>query len=226
MSLLSTLKNAVVEERRKPRKILTGPFRGIAMELSLRTQSQIYLGLFEKETHPWIRRFSKDIQTGIDVGAAYGEYTLFFALKTPAKKVYAFEPDRQCFRAFHDSLTLNGRSQDGDTVVASPAFVGDTETRNGVTLDSLAESIERPCFIKVDVDGGEEAVLRGAKHLTALRGIRWLIETHSRALEDTCIHILHQAGFNTEIVKNAWWRVLIPEQRPSEHNRWLAAWKT
>lgn len=225
MKALSTVKNAFVNERQEPRKIVAGPFRGIVMNLSLRTQSQVYLGLFERETYNWIRLFSKGIQTAIDVGAAYGEYTFYFALKTSAKRIYAFEPDKNCLPALEDGLGLNGRGEDAARVVVCTAFVGDAEVGNTVTLDSLANLIEPPCFIKVDVDGGEEAVLRGAKRLIALQGIRWLIETHSRVLEDTCIQILRQAGFNTKVVKNAWWRVFIPEQRPSAHNRWLVAWK-
>lgn len=225
MKLASALKSTFVTDARKPRKILAGPFRGIVMNLSLQSQAQMYIGLFERETHRWIRRFSRNLCSAADVGAAYGEYTLFFALKTSAKNVYAFEPDQECLPAFRDSLGLNPKGDWSHKIIASSVFVGDSDTGNTMTLDSLIDSIETPCFVKVDVDGCVEAVLKGARRLNALRDIRWLIETHSRPLEDACVRILSDAGFKTKIVKNAWWRILIPEQRPSEHNRWLVAWK-
>jgi hypothetical protein len=37
--------------------------------------------------------------------------------------------------------------------------------------------------------------------------------------------MLTAQGFQLEVVPNAWWRVILPEMRPIEHNRWLAAWK-
>ena len=68
MRLVSNLKNVIVSPERKPRKILAGPFRDIVMGLSLRSQTQVYLGLFEKEIHPWLNRLSKGIATAIDIG--------------------------------------------------------------------------------------------------------------------------------------------------------------
>ena len=77
----------------------------------------------------------------------------------------------------------------------------------------------------MDVDGAEEQILKGAKTINALTDVRWLIETHSNELESLCEGILTVAGFQTRIIPNAAWRVFVPEQRPIEHNRWLAAWK-
>jgi hypothetical protein len=77
----------------------------------------------------------------------------------------------------------------------------------------------------MDVDGAEAEILKGASLLNGLGGVRWLIETHSRDLERECVEQLKAAGFETRIIRNAWWRVLIPELRPVEQNRWLAAWK-
>ena len=78
MRILSTIKNWVMPVGRRPLRILTGPFQGIQMNLTLRDQSQMYLGLFERETHPALRRLSGGIDTAVGIGAAYGEYTVFF----------------------------------------------------------------------------------------------------------------------------------------------------
>ncbi len=224
MRLVSNLKNVIVSPERKPRKILAGPFRDIVMGLSLRSQTQVYLGLFEKEIHPWLNRLSKGIATAIDIGAAHGEYTLYFLTKTKATKVFAVEPDVSLFPYLHENLRLNGLDQ-SQRLEISTKFLGVSDTEQEIRLDSLANSLHAPCFIKMDVDGAEEQILKGAKTINALTDVRWLIETHSNELESLCEGILTVAGFQTRIIPNAAWRVFVPEQRPIEHNRWLAAWK-
>lgn len=224
MGLASVLKTLLVSPERKPRTILAGRFKGIKMHLSLRDQMQIYLGTFERETHPSLKRMSKGLKTAVDIGAAYGEHSLFFLVKTTATKIYAFEPDASCHALLHENLKLNGISPSPRFVLSS-MLVGGSETDSQICLDSLLSSIETPCLIKMDVDGGEQQILRGATKLNNLQGIRWLIETHSKELEVACIEILSDAGFETKIIPNAVWRVILPELRPIPHNRWLAAWK-
>ena len=195
------------------------------MGLSLRSQTQVYLGLFEKETHPWLNRLSKGITTAIDIGVAHGEYTLYFLTKTKAAKVFAFEPDVSLLPYLQENLKLNGLDQ-SQRLEISTKFLGVSDTEQEIRLDSLANSVCAPCFIKMDVDGAEEQILNGAKTINGLPGVRWLIETHSKELEVTCEGILTAAGYQTRTIPKAAWRVFVPEQRPSEHNRWLAAWKS
>jgi hypothetical protein len=224
MRLVSELKNMLVSPERKPRRIVAGPLKSIVMSLSLRTQTQIYLGLFERETHPWLCRLSKGIATAIDIGAAHGEYTLYFLTRTQATKVFAFEPDVSLFPYLHENLRLNALGQSPRLEISSK-FLGVSETEKEIQLDSLATLVHTPCFIKMDVDGAEQQILKGAKAINALSDVRWLIETHSERLESLCERILIDAGFRTTIIPNAPWRIFLPELRPIEHNRWMAAWK-
>lgn len=228
MKLVSGLKNLLVPAAPKPHTILTGPFKGLRMNLSLQHQAQLYLGLFERETYPWLERLSKGISTAIDIGAACGEYTVYFLKKTGATKVFAFEPDQVCSPALSANLKLNGLGPSGpsERLELSSKFLGASVNDREISLDSLASSIRSPCFVKVDVDGGEEHVLNGARTFNDLPGIRWLIETHSEPLEVACDKILQAAGFQTTIIPNARWRKIVPELRPTAHNRWLAAWKS
>jgi hypothetical protein len=224
MKIVSNLKNLIASPKRKPHKILAGPFRGIVMGLALRSQSQLYVGLFERETYSWLNRLSKGISTAIDIGVAHGEYTLYFLSKTKATKVFAFDPDVESTKFLHENLELNGLAHTGRLEV-SGKFVGGSDTEQEIRLDTLAVSVTAPCFVKMDVDGAEEHILMGAEIFNRLPGVRWLIETHSKELEIACEGVLKAAGFQTRIIPNAWWRVLIPELRPIQHNRWLAAWK-
>ena len=194
------------------------------MSLSLKTQTQIYLGLFERETHPWLNRLSEGIATAIDIGAAHGEYTLYFLTKTKATKVFAFEPNVSLSPYLHENLRLNALEPSPRLEISSK-FLGVSETEQETQLDSLAPLVRTPCFIKMDVDGAEQQILEGAKAINALSDVRWLIETHSGKLESHCERILTDAGFRTTIIPNAPWRIFLPELRPIEHNRWMAAWK-
>jgi hypothetical protein len=224
VKFLSSLKNIVFQPERKPRTIVAGPFKGITMALSLRNEAQVYLGLFEKETHPWLARLSQSIEPAVDIGSANGEYALFFLKKTEAKTVNLFEPDASCLPILRENLGFNGLDQT-QRLTISTKLVGDSDADGEIRLDALADSIDSPCLIKMDVDGAEVQILRGAARVNRLPGIRWLIETHSEENEISCVEILSKAGFQTRIIRNAWWRVFIPEYRPIPHNRWLAAWK-
>jgi hypothetical protein len=221
---LSFVKRKFVSNERVPRTIVSGPFRGIRMNLDLSYQTQLYLGLFERETHQWLKRLSKGITTGIDIGAADGEYTLFLLKNTRALKIYTFEPNPIMASRLNSNLRLNHEAG-LKRLQISQKLVGRSSSGEIVSLDSLAEDIRCPCLIKIYVDGVEAEILAGASAIKAMPDIRWLIETHSETLERTCIKSLQSAGFITEIIRNAWWRAILPEQRPIPHNRWLVAWK-
>src|SRR5271154_2243042 len=127
MRLLSNLKTFITSPEPKPRRILAGPFRGIVMGLSLRSQAQLYAGLFERETHPWLNRLSMGISAAIDIGVGHGEHTIYFLTKTRATKVFAFEPDVTCIPFLRENLELNGVGR-SDRLEIFTRFVGASAT--------------------------------------------------------------------------------------------------
>jgi hypothetical protein len=219
---LSRIKRWLVPSRREARRVWGGVFRGITLELDLADQSQLYVGLFEREVQGWLRRFSRNVRAVMDVGADQGEYTLFALCRTNARRVLAFEPSDTSRERMRRNLHLNGMESDPRLRIV-PAFVGSMEKGNWRTLNSFLAEIDGPCLVKIDVDGGEAEVLRGATTLVARRDVCWIIETHSAELERECVAILQRAGLRTLIVPNAWWRRFVPELRPIAHNRWLVA---
>lgn len=216
------LKRWILPEGRSPRRIRTGILRGLAMELDFQHQTQRWLGLQERELSGWFRKLSRHIHTAIDVGANDGMYTLYFLARTPARKVLAFEPSPEDRERLRRNLRLNGLSAD-ERLQVVPKFVGASTTQEMIALDCLAEAITSPCLIKVDIDGGEIDLLRGAQGLLSRTGMRWIIEVHSERLREDCREILRTSGYRTVSVANAWWRVFLPELRPGERNDWLIA---
>ena len=221
-SPISRLKRLLVPAGKSPRKILLGPFRGIRMNLDLSFQTQLYMGLAEAELNAALYTLSKDIRSAVNIGAAYGEQTLFFLKKTPAETVLSFEPDGTVREQLLDNLKLNYLEQTPRLRLSSK-FVGSQNTSQMCSLDSIALSLPKPCLVQMDVEGYEVDVLRGAGNFLNQPSVRWIIETHSEALEQTSRQILQQAGYDTKIVPNAWWRIFLSELRPKLQNRWLIA---
>jgi hypothetical protein len=224
VGLVSKIKGHVVPHGKAVRSIQGGALRGIRMNLDLAYETQMYLGLAEREIHAALTQFSREVRTAIDIGSAFGEYTLFFLTKTPAQRVFAFDPEPRMQGQLYENLRLNGIASD-PRLQFSPKYVGKAADEKTITLDLLIPEIEFPCIVKVDVDGSEVDVLRGARLFLGIDGVRWIIETHSKQLEADCVVLLRNAGYLTSIVPNAWWRTIVPEQRPIELNRWLLATK-
>jgi hypothetical protein len=216
------LKRRVLPQGKAPRVIRTGLFSGIRVDLDFAHHTQLWLGLQERELAGWFRRFSAGISTAIDVGANEGLYTLYFLAKTSAQKVLAFEPEAENLFHLERNLALNQLAS-GPRLELVRKFVGATVGREFTSLDAFSAAITPPCLVKVDIDGGEVDLLRGAPMLLRAPSVRWIIEVHSVELEKQCLEILHAANYRTVVVPNAWWRVFLPELRPIAHNRWLVA---
>jgi hypothetical protein len=144
-------------------------------------------------------------------------------MKTSAIQVVAFEPSETARQWLLRNLQLNRIPTAGGKCMVSSKTVARSDTSEACTLDTLLPVIQPPCVVKIDVEGAEVEVLNGASGLLRRDDIRWIVEVHSRVLEDQCQALFAGAGLRTRIVDNAWWRVVLPEMRPLEHNRWLVA---
>ena len=123
----------------------------------------------------------------IDAGANIGVHTLFLARKVgPNGRVLAFEPQRLMFQTLCGNLALNSITNTYCWNMALGAAPGETtapmldptqpDNFGGVSLEgeipgepvsvTTIDAFELPrCdFIKIDVEGMEEDVLRGAEH--------------------------------------------------------------
>jgi hypothetical protein len=62
--------------------VMTGALRGLTLEMNLRDAFQLWIGCYERETYKWLHRFAAGCSSGIDVGAAQGEFTLYLLKRT------------------------------------------------------------------------------------------------------------------------------------------------
>jgi FkbM family methyltransferase len=148
-------------------------------------------GVYEFAVSKLVREYLKPGDVFVDVGANIGYYTVIAAgIVGPSGLVYAFEPSSKVRARLERNVTLNGLSQvtirpeavssrtgivrlvepqntnnDGLAYVDSSGGGAGTEVPS-VRLDELIELRERaPALIKVDVEGGEPEVYRGASAL-------------------------------------------------------------
>lgn len=220
---LAWIKRRLVRKGRRPYKAPIGLFQDLTLNLDLQHQTQIYLGLWERETYPYLRKAAARCEWIVDIGAGQGELCLFFLKNSSARKILAFEPKDSEADIMRTNLSLNGEAKNR-TLTISGTFVGTADLDTHTPLDALDLARDAWGFIKVDVDGHEVDVLRSGEHLLSNRNIGLLVETHSKPLEDECIEWLEKRGYRCRIVDNAWWRFVVPEQRPgTPHNRWLWA---
>jgi len=213
MRLLSRFKNSVVPLGPAPRRVLTGAFAGLMLSLDLQSQTQSWLGLYERELYAPLRCLSRGIRSAIDVGCADGEFTIYFLQRTNSTLVFAIDGNAGYLEHLRRNVALN--QCDSRRLVINQEYLQ--------SLDQLAGEIEPPCLVKIDIDGGERDILSNSPQLLALSGVRWIIEVHSAELECDCLRILRLNGYTARVIKNAWWRRITGEQRPLGLNRWIVA---
>jgi hypothetical protein len=218
--IFGPVKQLLFGRGRKPRAVWSGAFRGLKMSLDPASQSQYILGIAEREAQRWLPALSSGVKSAIDIGAASGEYTLYFLARTAAEQVLAFDPDPVSREQFVQNMALNGFANH-EKLRASTQYIKSEAGPDAVTLDDLLPSLKLPCVIKIDVDGAELDILHGAREMVRTRQVRWLIETHSAKLEQDCAALLTETNYDVTIIPNAWWRFIVPEARPIPHNRWL-----
>lgn len=176
----------------------------------------------EPWTVDWIERNLRAGDVLYDIGANVGVYALIAAAFEPEAHVLAFEPGYATFASLCENVQLNGqdarvtplpvalgeRTRLGslalrDTVAG--AAIHALDGLGGVydqpvlvaSLDDLVEqfSLPAPTLVKLDVDGGEGAVLAGARGLLRRRELRSVIVEVETDQTDAVLRELDDAGF-------------------------------
>lgn len=177
------------------------------------------VGLDEREIERWVRKLAARTRTAIDIGANDGWYSIFFASLPNVARVYAFDPELT--DEFDRNVAANGSALQ-EKVVRIQRLVGDGGDGT-FAIDRDLGAVEDPVVVKIDVEGAEVEVLRGAVQL--LKGdVSLIVEVHSRSLERECLAFLGALGYETVVVSRAWYRFVFPERRNDE-NRWVIATK-
>jgi len=216
---LSTIRQALVTPGRRPMTVRAGLFKNLILDLDPADAAQTWLGLHEQETFFCLRQAARDSAWMLDIGAGSGELSIFFLRQPKCLAVHAFEPRPAALALFRRNLALNHLSEDPQLFI-HPGF-----TAAGTRLDSLPVDLGAAGFLNIDAEGAETDVLDSAEGLMTKGRPDVMIEVHSEALEADCVARLTSLGYRIKIIKNAWWRIAIPESRPSAHKSWIFGMK-
>jgi Methyltransferase FkbM domain len=160
------------------------------------------------------------------VGVGSRELCILAAKLKNVTRIIAIEPDQAMVKSLqanidHNEILYNDILSGRIEIIEK--FIGAQNSDKYITLDQLNIDHSLHGFIKIDVDGSEFDVLRSGQQLLSYTNVDILVETRSYELERNCVNFLENLGYTCRIIKPVWWRSLIPEQRPREHNRWLFA---
>jgi len=192
----------------KERTIFRGLAKGIPANIDFKWDTAFYFGLHEPVLHQHYRRLLKPGMRSFDIGAYRGWDALSIARLTGSQVVtFDLAPRSiEIVKSFVSASRL--------PIIAKQAMFGN----GGATIDEMSKEFFYPDFIKMDIEGGEAAVLRDAPE-TLKRGPALIIEVHSEDLERDCLDTLHHKGYRAVIVNPE--RHLFSERRGYFHNRWL-----
>ncbi len=198
--------------------IRAGPLKGLRW--SVATGSRFLLGSYEPPKAEALAELVREGDVVCDIGAHMGYFTAIAALGAgPTGRVHAFEPRPLNYELLLRHVRLNRL----DNVRPVRAAVGEAsgsgrfESRVGtgtghlspdgdlpvrvVALDDLHRSGELPRVdvLKVDVEGGELGVLRGAATILERQRPRLVLATHGPTHEP-CLQLLAELGYRYRIL--------------------------
>jgi FkbM family methyltransferase len=195
-----------------------GPAKGLRMPICLPDDKGFWKGTYEEG---FCSRLAAAVRLGdvcCDIGAFRG-YTAGVMALAGASEVCAFEPAPINQQSVRRVMALNPGlriklveaavgAEEGTIKItihedASMNFVGEDASGRPavdvkmVALDSLVASgvIESPQLLKIDVEGAEASVLRGAAKALRESAREIFVELHHQQAKEECERLLTEAGF-------------------------------
>jgi FkbM family methyltransferase len=207
-------------------EITGGPAKGLVFPVKLPQDKQMWIGTWELE---FAKALHNAVQPGFvcyDIGGYKGYYSGIMALKG-ASLVYVFEPVPQNAEKINKLIALNPglpvhlkqyavSDTNGSAVfkIMQEETMGKLEYSSFqrsessvnelkvqcVTIDDLVENgLPAPDFIKIDVEGAEEMVLKGGCKILNEKKPVLMIEIHSNEIGKACLELLKNIYANITV---------------------------
>lgn len=197
--------------------IIKGPLKGFKWITGAAAGEAKGLSILFNMVEPFQMNLAKKIapKNGIcfDIGANVGLYTLLFARYS--RIVYAFEPLPRNISYLYKTLEINKIKN----VIIVPCAVADksglfwfqegfdygagklsNEGQQPITSVSLDDFVEKskiiPNILKIDVEGAEFHVIKGAKNLLLKYKPILFLSTHGEESKNNCLSYLKQLNYH------------------------------
>jgi FkbM family methyltransferase len=163
--------------------------------------------------------------TVVDIGAAFGLYTLHASKRVGINgRVISIEPDYQNFSLLNRNISVNNlgnvkslqipaysnkmdlKLYSNYTVKPERAgmYVHEFQLVKGDTLDNILEEegIKNVNWLKIDVDGAEVEVLKGAFNTLSKNDLILFKETHGKLLYHEALQILSSSNYTKQFERS------------------------
>lgn len=162
--------------------------------MEIRAYSQLMLEQHKESPHRYFTEKFK-VNKGecfVDVGAAEGMISL--DVIDEAEKVIMIECDplwqrklNKTFEPYSDKVTIISK------------YVSDVNDDQNITLDELLKDIKEPIVLKLDVEGMENVVLKGAQEVLRRKNTKVAICTYHKADDEVLFQkYFEELGYKTE----------------------------
>ncbi len=202
-------------------KIRSGPLEGRKWKAS--SGIRFIKGTYEPKNVEAIQNTVREDDIAYDVGAHVGYFSVLMGdIVGSGGRVIAFEPRGLNLGYLQRHVSVNNC----DNIKIVSKAVGDhsghakLETRTGsgtgyisdtgdedveiTSIDELVESgaLPPPTFLKIDVEGGEMAVLRGARKVIETQRPRMILATHGDAIDAECRALLREWNYEMQDINH------------------------
>jgi FkbM family methyltransferase len=204
--LLRPVVNAVIPERETVITVRSGSGAGLRMPILPRSEKYYWTGVHERHVQKALAELLRPRMTFWDIGAHIGFFSLLASrLVTPAGHVHAFEPFPSNHVRLATSVKLNQATNVSVHAVAlaehtgsapfhasASSLMGSLAPSGGdtamsvacVSADDVMRTVRAPDVVKIDAEGAELAVLRGASRMLTTVRPTVLVELTSNDMLD------------------------------------------
>ncbi len=172
-------------------------YNGHALEAAV---SHMRGHLCEEEELRYLREFVGHCDSVVEVGAAVGNHTLFFAKALTPKRIHVFDANAPAVAQTKENIALNCSGPGNPEIAVHFVAVGATPGRirifdQDVPVVRLDDEVKDTVdFIKIDVDGMEMQVLEGCRGIIVRDRPKLMIEVQNY-LKDQFQVFLHEHDY-------------------------------
>ncbi len=200
-----------------------GPFRGARIVANPRASLRKILGIYEHELNGWLSKALPRVGRLIDVGANDGYFSFggAAAIRRAGRsaEIICFEPRAEHLAELRCAIEAQPAPRPDIRLIA--AMVADHEGAGTTTLDALAVSDRDNTLIKIDVEGGELAVVAGARSWLRPSNL-FLIEVHDASYVEPLMGTFASHGLSLTLIDQRPLPIVGREYRDAD-NRWLVS---